>query len=480
MLLSRPPVARPLPTLLSAALAFFDSAVDSNVDSDTDPDTDPEAEPAKPDGPAMPSSIDYLGHVRHLNMKKWAIDMNKIWSRDRLTLRFFQEYVKGTEFERQSPLDRFLTRNINDDDFLQRAHHDMLYREATWSLAHPILEQLQSLTIPLYDINRYRILIDRLMRLNSVRFLMDDLFDYPEMFDVMSDNDYMNQVRTRKETVFRSAVEFVKNHLRLFPDQLRNATFFDGRFWYYSQTCPETVQFEIFEILPPPVKITALTTPKIPQFMFHSLTMDVSNVDRVFLDPFPNNWPAKFRDCRLLLQRCRSLKILDIVVPVKGVFKWAVEEKRRMESFSISNISDSHQRQDPTSQDLCQPITLEHGLPPLCDVTLHERDIPFADEVNDVAFAFSQTLRRLIVHTTYRYTQQFTSYHFGRGWVDLPVLDQLWIDGNVARLVLDRDLLSHCPNVRRVDIRDRSMEYSCQELVPCSPARLDNIQYLTL
>ncbi|KAF9087023.1 hypothetical protein BGX23_008407, partial [Mortierella sp. AD031] len=133
--------------------------------------------------------LDYLGHIRHLNMDRWVIDIDRLWPCKRSyhsgkipPPREIMELVQWDEFERMCNLARILPTYLSsfDRDWLLRQHFlVMLFREATWALSNPILEQLQSLTIPISLIDKYLGAVDRLGRLESVRFMMDELFDYP-------------------------------------------------------------------------------------------------------------------------------------------------------------------------------------------------------------------------------------------------------------------------------------------------------------
>ncbi|KAF9181399.1 hypothetical protein BGZ50_005527 [Haplosporangium sp. Z 11] len=88
----------------------------------------------------------------------------------------------------------------------------ILYYEVCWSIASPILEQLESLTIPLVDVWRYLDSVRRLGQLECVRFNLDKTF---------SRNFNNRIVRERADGAIQAMVLFVKEHRRLFKDRLK-------------------------------------------------------------------------------------------------------------------------------------------------------------------------------------------------------------------------------------------------------------------
>ncbi|KAF9081883.1 hypothetical protein BGX29_004214, partial [Mortierella sp. GBA35] len=68
----------------------------------------------------------------------------------------------------------------------------------------------------------------------------------------------------------------------------------------------------------------------------------------------------------------------------------------------------------------------------------------------------------------------------GKDWIDLPLLTHLTLYTLYSRVVVDRNLLKHCPNVVSVDISDITVEYQCENIVPCLPAHLSSLETLSL
>lgn len=404
--------------------------------------------------PPIPSYLNYFAHIRHLNLDVGAMDPLQPVSQE--DWRSEQMYFLSAEFSQ-----------------LRRTHQlprqVLLYREVTWLFANLVLEQLQSLTIPLSDIKRYTNIVCRMESLEQIRYLLDEVWTHP----AIRNSDGAEETDGRKEEVLSLAVQLVRDHVRLFPRRLRMVSSCnrDKRTGLSRQTIPKDVQLEIFRMLPPVQRMKSLTVDNWMQIAAHPEATDLR-----FLETLRNTIPAQqwfgsSYDYRKLLQRCRALKNLAIPPVGQGSFAWAVQEKRDQESKTITNKG---QRMVTWEED-----PLSHGLVPLENFTIEEQLKPLTDEVDDVAFAFSQTLATITV-TTSGIDTEMRWIQFGRGWVDLPMLTRLEIRANFARLDLHPELLSHCPNVTYVRLSDRTYGYRCQDIVPCKTAHLAHVETLTL
>ncbi|KAG0377819.1 hypothetical protein BGX24_005372 [Mortierella sp. AD032] len=471
-----------------------DSEDDSGADSSewgSDDDSctlDPKDEPDDKDDieSETPSSLDYLGQIRKLHFCKWQIEMEKIWPQDgRIRGQTnFKMFIRKDKDEQQ--------RSAYFKQDLREHYNDLLYLEALWVLANPILEQLQSIHIPIYDVERYLGVIGRLSRMESVRFVMWELFDYPKSVGMTSSANIAQAATTYKQQLLRTMVNFVKEHARLFPGQLRRADLFgenpaldDDGFW---RDTPETwlkdTQFELYGILPPLLASAVLTQGELIQCLAHPTLADVSRVEEIVLEQPPERWLQQPQDSLQLLQRCRSLKSLSMDDHPAGYFKWAVERRRRMDNASRDTTitrGNNDRRQESVEQDLSGFIISDDTLPPLSSLTLTNTTSSIVEDLNDIAYAFSQTLQRIVVHpTSYRLSIFQEQMVYGRGWVLLPMLTELYLDVGRNRLVVDHELLTFCPNVKNVILKDQTCEYRCQEIEPCSPAQLSKVDNLNL
>ena len=165
-------------------------------------------------------------------------------------------------------------------------------------------------------------------------------------------------------------------------------------------------------MLPPVQRMKSLTRDNWMQVSAHPVATDLR-----FLETLRNNIPAgqwfgPSYDYRRLLRRCRSLKNLDIPSLGQGSFAWAVQgkrdlqEKRDHEGRIISNKGQGviAWEKDPPP----------HGVVPLENFTIEEQLKSLRDEVDDVAFAFSQALATITVTTSGTDTEM-RWIQFGRG-----------------------------------------------------------------
>lgn len=204
-------------------------------------------------------------------------------------------------------------------------------------------------------------------------------------------------------------------------------------------------------------------------------SIDLSWFEKPVCEGLSNDW---------VLPQCRRLKFLSTPPLGSDTFKWAVQEKRDLESVvscSTTSIAD-------TSQQEGRPAYIEHGLVPLERIWIKENLIvyPLCDEeVNDIAIAFSQTLSSLQIEGNGKSSTDTTPlkhFHLGRGWIDMLALTNLQLDVQESdhRVVLDRELLAHCPNITSISISDRTRDYDLPEIVPCLPAYLPRLRVLDL
>ncbi|KAG0377820.1 hypothetical protein BGX24_005373 [Mortierella sp. AD032] len=411
-----------------------------------------------------PSSQDYLSYIRHLNMDQRAIDMTTIWPEWEGLCRYpvsFEDYVTRCHADE-------LKRSLYNIWNLRKLYHILLYQEATWALANPILEQLQSLYIPVSDIRRYLGAVGRLSVLETARFIMEST-----LVGEIRGNEEREAAVANKQEILKLAVEFVQEHTRIFPALLKTAVFSDGDFWIdIDDRRREETELKVFQILPPLTGVTSLTHHNLPAYLAHPLSTDLSHVKDIILGP-----KDKVDDCVGLLQRCRSLKSLNIDAIGKGAFKWAVEAKRRVEAQTrVNSARGDHNVFTKQGKEL---IT-QHELAPLAKIAIREdKGVLHTDELDDIAFAYSSTLEKISAFFSLDILLPRT-IHIGQGWVDLLVLKQIAIFVARGALILDPLLLSHCPTVRAVEFRDITLEYRCRDIVSCQPARLENIRRLVL
>lgn len=432
-----------------------------------------------------PRPLNYAAHIRHLSLQGWA------FSKPRFHKKVYppevQEYINGPEFMALYPFDLFVLRYEHSDrqnTIRLLCLRMLLHREATWMLASPILEQLQTLVIPTSDVNRYLGVLDRLGQLECVRFLLDEVFDFHPAEERLATEEWIERAQARKDKAMGSLLQFVERHTQLFNGQLRIVTCHSSYIWMGGtpQTCPAEIQFQFLRMLPPLHNPRTLDASNVMQFAAHLEATNIGNVEKITLILPAGALLDRLRDNRQFLQRCRAATHLRLTSLGKGSFNWAVEEKRAVRDSMGNNtlITKEGSSSSLLLQHDGQPACLQHGLVALEEVWIRDYMDASTDEVDDIAIAFSQTLRDFRVSILMRLQDIPPAFHFGRGWVDMMVLARLSLDTSWARMVLDRELLVRCPNLTFACLEDRTIHYQCPEIVPSVSAQLSRLVTLRL
>ncbi|KAK3824061.1 MAG: hypothetical protein J3R72DRAFT_458525 [Linnemannia gamsii] len=434
-----------------------------------------------------PTRLHRLGLVRHLNINpktflecvggrysgKWV---HRPYCAAEL------EYINRKEFLEMYLIERkdATCRRETQSDQLACYHPNVLYREVIWTLAEHILEQLESLTIPLSDIRRYLQAIGRLGRLEHFHVRIDMIFCCR---CCMGPND---EPRTkRKEEVMQQLIQFAKEHVRLFPGRLKTIAIPSSEFWAHKgHECPRDIHQEIYEMLPCTYKPTYIASYNWKEIAPFLDIIDLSRVESVKFIP-PNVSHAD------LLQRCRALKSLNIPLLAEESFDWAVQEMKDAERLAQG----SHSRNpSPVAAKIpvhCHPVTSTrlktplprpgfptHGLVQLTKVTIKECSMP-ARYLDAMASVFNQSLEDLKIEH-FRESHSIQTIHLGQGWAGFSSLCNLELYAPRHRLALDPLLFAQCPSLTNVRITDNTFEYSRQDVVPWLPAQTPQLKCLYL
>lgn len=499
------------------------------------------------------NSLDYTTHIRHLNL---CIPIAYTWQHKVLhtapptTL----EYIEQEEFRRTCGVEDMLVscrRRVQlEDDPLVLYHQFFrvqLMREVNWMLVNSpcvigrsrdeddgdsvlLGQQLLSLVIPVSDVERYLEAVCQFKSLEHVQFCLDELLEYLEEDveaaleeetnaerEVEGYTGWMGDVpkllkrnKDRKEQAMQDLLKFVQEHVRHFPGQLRTVTCPESGVWEpwgwwtpLPQHCPNEVQFRILQLLPPLRRPSVLDKENWLQFLAHPTETDLGAVKEinVYLEAEKSETYEKVIENRGFLQRCRGLRKLTMGSLGKEAYKWAVEEKKAyLENTSGGNNSYNDKRQEsPLLQEgeiEDRHLYLRHGLVPLEEANisgLEEVPLKDMDEINDIAYAFSETLTTINFNMRCTFDESLLNdgseptpmwtIRIGRGWVHLPNLRDLYIDARVACLVLDPELLVHCPNLVSLDLYDDvTFDYNLEQAIcdECFPALLGKCESMTL
>ncbi|KAG0282124.1 hypothetical protein BGZ96_000805 [Linnemannia gamsii] len=356
---------------------------------------------------------------------------------------------------------------------IQTYFRAVLYREVSWSLTSSTLEQLRSVSISVSDLDRFSCNMSRLSTVEHVQFIVDEVVDHNwDHYNGVS-QEIKIQSEARQAEILPAMVQFVRVHTQRFPGRLRTVSCSNGGLWYsLDQKWPEETKSEILRLLPPLTRPTILNSNNVEHITFHLDVTDLSCVRhiRCYRSFSLEAWFTAFRDNRNLLQRCRALKSLEMDTLGPGTFKWAVQEKRSLES-----------RQDISYLDRGRLAYryLERGLVPLETVHLKEgAGEPLSDELDDITFAFSQTLKNLKFSSFYLPSIPSRSIHLGHGWMGLPAMEHISVFA--GRLTVDRHFFKRCPNLKSARLFDGDDQNHRQEITTCLPVDLPQLESLSL
>ncbi|KAK5821560.1 hypothetical protein F5H01DRAFT_403449 [Linnemannia elongata] len=429
------------------------------------------------------SSLDYLAHIRHLNIEAGAsLELTSAGVTNSLPPHQLA-YIQSDEFNRlyqSNPFapDYFQYYDDEHCNIMQKYYEVLLHQETVWCMAYPILEQLQSFTIPyMPSIKHYLKVVGRFKSLEEVRFNMNEMFEDPYYFEMSPETR-----RPHNDLVIQDMMRFFQEHVRLFEGRLKCV----HRLGEYSMEWDDphdTTLMDITRLLPPLKKPTRLDAKNWQRYLTHRHSTDLTHVWEFDSGDMPDSWEDTVCNSQPFFQACRSLRILKISTRRTGLFKWAVQEKRDSEwnSGSTAVGIGSSQRGALAWKEPLTSAHRIHGPVPLERAEIVQFSVSNADDIDDVVFAFSSTLKTLDVCLRDQALAPLPkSIYVGQGWVHLSALTTLRLISDSDRLVLDPMLLRHCPNLTSAQMKDRTMRYPCRDIVPCAAAHLARLYSLDL
>ncbi|KAG0277575.1 hypothetical protein BGZ95_005710 [Linnemannia exigua] len=447
---------------------------------------------------ARPPTLDYLTLVQHLNQVPWAVGVDQLWKWSQAppgvaSFIITDEFVNQCQDANLIPDPSWVGIDGLKLEFYQRCFQILFFRESSWVIAEPILEQLQSLTVPLSVVAKYLespVTIQRLKRLDRFHFIMDKVSQ--NYNSILHRKDEASRAREDKEEdfLYGPVVRFVKEHTRFFPGVMKTAFSSHGDLWagihVFEESCPDRILIEINRMLSALLRPIILNTHgHLIKLLAHPVETDLSGVVELDCCWVKSEYGKHaLQENNHFLQRCRKLRKLKMEPVKEGTFKWAVDEKRLSDQAAFST-NGYHNMQDilvGEGELLTQGEFWRMGLAPLEDIQLSSTSRPLTDEVNDVAVAFSQTLKHLLAISWSICSKPLSAmYHVGNNWVNLPLLTSLFVRIDGDRLVIAQDLILHCPNLVSLYLSDETLEYQCKDIQQsCQPAILPCLESLTL
>ncbi|KAK3815667.1 MAG: hypothetical protein J3R72DRAFT_461520 [Linnemannia gamsii] len=345
-----------------------------------------------------------------------------------------------------------------------------LLKDLAWALCASA-ERIRSLVIPISDVTRYLSMVGRLELLADVTFVLDKNIRGVEHLNQMSvptRQEVSTRLRAERIRHVEDMVLFVQEHRRLFPNVLATGRCIKERLC--NVDCPEEYQLRILQLLPPLIKPRSIDHNNWTQFITKAQDTNLSFVKSFEPAFIPENASLHiFSVLESQLQRCRSLEYFKMSSINESAFHWAVDERRRYNA------------------DIAAGRLPQHALVPLRSFVVRSGK-PFAGhQINDVAFAFSNTLESIEISGQWRLLgsgqdgPDSTIDDDESTWF-LPRLSKLMADmgSRHSYLHLPPEFLSRCPRLVTVNLCDRLGEYNLGSVHQWKPAALPHLTSLRL
>ncbi|KAG0267406.1 hypothetical protein BG011_005691 [Mortierella polycephala] len=328
-------------------------------------------------------------------------------------------------------------------------------RQLLWALCCPVT--IQELTIPVSQFERYMAAIHEFKALASVAFLVDKDFIFSDdiLFKMTTDDRAIAQDLRREWNVIKEdMVRFVQEHVSCHKNMLMHVTLLDNMGLH---TSPSDIHSRILQPLPPLANPRVLNASNWMHFVTKSMD---TNLESVTVISYPKK-PTRFSvDIDPFLHRCRSLRELNMLLTA-GAFRWAVEEKDR---YLVNKDLDP------------RPLVS------LQTLRLRVVALSVGCDVNDAAYAFSDTLRSLTLDVTPKRmngVDPLPPFELGRNW-NMPALRFLEVNIYNQVLIMDPNTLLGCRALEDIHINDNVMYYDPQEIQHWAPVELPNLASLEL
>ncbi|KAK3821489.1 MAG: hypothetical protein J3Q66DRAFT_398521 [Benniella sp.] len=404
------------------------------------------------------------------------------------------EYATTHQLFDQYVAEEILFNNI-PDDFKAEALQDALkmdtHRQLIWMLCQDHMDTIEELTIPVFDIERYIDHVGQFTFLSKVIFSDDNdtnpWWGYRKARDG-NEFAYDQEVAPEKHNRYsRGILQFVQQHTSIHKNVLRNM---EANSWM----TPD-VFFEIQALLPPLHNPQSIDYANWGNFVGRVKDTNLDHAESITLyikyEARYLGWGQKQEKAyeiirnQPFLPRCRVLKELKMDTLGPDMFQWAVQEKKQRD--------EARQRKRIPSQNVSTRQHRYHNndlepLVPLRSVTIgtQEWQQPPVQELDDIAFAFSDTLEELVMQAwwdkawnEFEHLASTPQVAYGRGW-NLLHLRNLVLSVNHFQLHFDMEGLRRCRALESIRLNDEIMLYDHQEVRSWSPVSLPHLKLLDL
>ncbi|KAF9902130.1 hypothetical protein EC991_005243 [Linnemannia zychae] len=434
--------------------------------------------------PLQPTLLPYYSYMttvafENFNHASAYLHDRKFFVRQPAVLEYLDKTGRADRWLAEEPYRSISWESPEDIDvaIISEATQAELRRDLTWAICLMNAERIRTLSISLSDIGRFLTLVPRFKVLSKVTFQLDRSLTFhlqTEQRLALEEDKLLRRLQEERKQYLEGMIMFVQEHQCHHAGVLRTALYCNDR--AYLDPCPEEYHFRLLQLLPPLYQPQSLDRSNWEHFAVNVANTDLSRVKQIIVRPMTVE--NQFWDIVLnqsFLHRCRSLEKIDMQSLGEDVFKWAVKARKEYDPCNENSA--------PSSS----------GLFPLRYCNIHYTEPSYGHQINDIAYAFSNTLEDLVIRGFIPYDLNSipNSPNFSLGcndddddgfpsWPELPRLRTLHANTHWALLRIHRRLFSKLPRLTSLDLRDRLSHYSLAEVVHWEPVSLPELGDLTL
>jgi hypothetical protein len=354
-------------------------------------------------------------------------------------------------------------------------------RQLTWTLCQVYSEDVEVLSIPSTDLERYISRINQFTSLSKVIFTLEKIVRFSDSLGRDPSQRYAEQEWERNR-LFGSMVHFVQMHTVIHNGILRHVVLPASYHIPGTSHYPvEDIKFEMLTLLPVPNAPRTITNRNWCEIVARLPDVNLNHVESIRLKHLGGTVCAEKTLALLsrrppLLPRCRALKHLEMESLGPNMFDWAVLEKERRQE----SVVDQHEGSSQDERHRSDPV-------PLRTIKLiHRTPSEPVQVLNDAAFAFSDSLEELDVRDHWD-TQRTALTDLGtapvvvhgRGWT-LRHLRTLHLMAFYSQLHFDMDALNRFHALERLYLADMITTYIHRDLRSWPSVSLPCLQSLVL
>ncbi|KAF9350707.1 hypothetical protein BGX34_001028, partial [Mortierella sp. NVP85] len=366
---------------------------------------------------------------------------------------------------------------LNYDDLVHSLGMDAR-RLLTWTLCQARPARIEELSISSTDIERYMDCLDQFKSLSKIIFTLGRVVRSEDsLMNAGRKEEDLNKQESERHRLFRAMVHLVKRHISIHRNVLQQVVLPDpypipGRSHYPI----EDIKSEIDALLQPTSRLQTIHGHEWHKLVAQLSNAHLGNVDSIKLGHLMETVRAEKVFAVLssqppFLPRCRSLKHLEMETLGPDMFHWAVLEKNQQQDAG-------HQQESTVGS---------RDLVPLRSVEItHKTQMQPVQELDDMAFAFSDSLEELIVREKSDakmpiFTDSGTSPRVlhGKAWT-LPRLRILDFQALYSQLYFDMDALQRFRVLETLCLADRIATYNPRDRRSWLSFGLPHLKNLTL